>query len=270
MSDWVETRRRDGARIPYRVQQPEAPVEGAQRTIVLVPGLGNSSRLFGTLPQTLARLGFCAVSYDPPGLGRAGDGAPPWTFEAALDDLETLLDTLELERAEFLATSMGGKVTLGFAARAPERVERAVLYGTECLGGPRARAIYELFEVAFGLQPASEVVRVMRPLLFGRSFQKRRERVVDDILRGYAPSEADRATTQCQIAALKAIDFAAFLPAVTAEVVCHAGLEDSLVDVEDIRDTARSLPNGRFVEVPEAGHSMLLENPKVCLQALER
>ncbi|MCA8971802.1 MAG: alpha/beta fold hydrolase [Planctomycetes bacterium] len=262
LSAWREAASADGSVIPWRIGEDE----GAP--LLLVPGLGNSSRLFGTLPRSLARLGWKPLLFDPPGLGRATDATRPWSFDAAIDDLLRVLDAAGIERATFLGTSMGGKLSIGFAARHPERIERAILYGTECLGGVRARAVYDMFDVAFRLASAGETVRALRPFLFGRSFQEEHASIVADMMRSYSPSDSEKRTSLAQVAAMKTVDFASLLEHVHAPMLLHAGLEDTLVDPADIHATAKRLPQGVARDVPRAGHSMLLENPSACLEAL--
>lgn len=262
LSPWRTATASDDVEIPWRVGETDG------RPLVLVPGLGNSSRLFGTLPRSLIRLGWKPLIFDPPGLGRASSAPRQWTFDQALDDIGRVLDAAGFERATFLGSSMGGKLTLGFASRFGDRVERGILYGTECLGNVRARSVYAMFEIAFGLPSAEETVRVLRPFLFGRSFQQEHGNVVDDMMRSYSPSVEEKRTSLAQVRSLLEIDFASFLPRVRAPMLLHAGLEDSLVDAADVRDTASALTHGSYVEVPRAGHSMLLENPTASLAAL--
>ncbi|HMQ22708.1 MAG TPA: alpha/beta hydrolase [Planctomycetota bacterium] len=262
LSPWLSAPTREGHSVPYR----HGMEDGAP--LLLVPGLGNSSRLFGTLPRSLARLGWQPIIFDPPGLGRAATSTRKWTLNAAVDDLAAVLDAAAVERATFLGTSMGGKLSIAFAARYPERIERGILFGTECIGGVRARAIYDMFDVVFRLPTAEATVRALRPFLFGRSYQEAHRQVVEDMVRSYAPSETEKRPSLDQVAAIRSCDFSELLPRVETPMLLHAGLEDSLVDAGDIHATAARLANGSVRDVPAAGHSMLLENPSVCLEAL--
>nr|WP_255326360.1 alpha/beta hydrolase [Sphingobium sp. EM0848] len=59
-----------------------------------------------------------------------GDSDPIWThrpIEQYADDLRAFLDALGIERAILVGVSIGGYITMDFARRWPERVERAVL-----------------------------------------------------------------------------------------------------------------------------------------------
>ena len=258
---WQLAARKDGAQVPYRAQ-------GEGRPILCVPGLGNSSRLFGTLPRTLARLGYRAYVYDPPGLGRMSSWSGTWTLANATSDIHAVLDAERIERCTLLGTSMGGKVSLAFAAQAGERVERAVLYGTEAVGSHHARAIYAFFHTVFTHVPTEELSSALRPWLFGASFLAAKPELVDDISRSFRPSVQERQTTLAQIAAIGQTDWADLLPQVKVPVLLHAGEEDTLVHSADIERTAAALTSGSYREVPRAGHSLLLENAEDCLRAL--
>jgi len=69
------------------------------------------------------------IRYDRRGYGRSADVGPPWTVEANIDDLETLLDAASAPAVVF-GHSFGGNVALGVAARRPELVCAVVIYET--------------------------------------------------------------------------------------------------------------------------------------------
>ncbi|HHI79590.1 MAG TPA: alpha/beta hydrolase [Planctomycetes bacterium] len=265
MNSWSSLSLPDGATLPFRL-------EGSGTPIVLIPGLGNSSRLFGTLPRTLARMGYEACVFDPPGLGRAGPARTPWSFEGAVRQLVLLLDHLGWRRCQLLGTSMGGKVALAFCAQlgGPHnvQVDKAWLFGTTALQTPRARAVYAFFDLVFRSFHGPDLGRALRPFLFGASFQKARPALVEDLSRNFTPSEEELRTTLAQIQAIQDTLLEPLLPRIQVPVDLHAGLEDSLVDPADIEECARLLPQGTYIPVPRAGHSMLLENPAGTLQRM--
>ena len=52
---------------------------------------------------------------------------PPWDFDAHVHDLLQTLDQVGIARCSWIGHSFGGRLALELAARAPERVDRAVL-----------------------------------------------------------------------------------------------------------------------------------------------
>lgn len=66
------------------------------------------------------------VALDLRGHGRSG-WEPPWDLATHVDDLLETADALGVERADWIGHSFGGRLVIELAARAPERVRRAVL-----------------------------------------------------------------------------------------------------------------------------------------------
>jgi pimeloyl-ACP methyl ester carboxylesterase len=74
------------------------------------------------------------VRYDERGCGLSDWQVPELTFESWVRDLETVVDTLGLERFDLLGISQGGPVAVTYAVRHPERVRNLILYGTYARG----------------------------------------------------------------------------------------------------------------------------------------
>jgi pimeloyl-ACP methyl ester carboxylesterase/DNA-binding SARP family transcriptional activator len=85
--------------------------------------------------------GQTLVRYDERGCGLSdwSVDATSFNLEAWVHDLETVVDTLGLERFPLLGMSQGGPIALTYAARHPERVSHLVIFGT-CASGTWRRA----------------------------------------------------------------------------------------------------------------------------------
>lgn len=84
------------------------------------------------------------VRYDERGSGMSDWNVPPgsFTLDAWLHDLETVVDTMGLERFALFGMSQGGPIAVRYAARHPERVSHLIVYGT-CARATWARATEE-------------------------------------------------------------------------------------------------------------------------------
>lgn len=95
--------------------------------IVCVHGLTSHAHAFdGFARRSCDR--FHVISVDVRGRGDSAwspDG--DYTMKAYTDDLEGLVDALGLRRFTLVGTSMGGRISMHYVARHPERVERLVL-----------------------------------------------------------------------------------------------------------------------------------------------
>jgi pimeloyl-ACP methyl ester carboxylesterase len=111
--------------------------EGAP--IVLVHGSGMSASTWGPMLPGLA--GRRVIAVDLPGFGLSDphDYSGRSLRTHAVAQLTSLLDALELERAPFVGTSLGGMWALCLALDAPERVSGVAALGVPALALPGMR-----------------------------------------------------------------------------------------------------------------------------------
>lgn len=74
-----------------------------------------------------------------------------WRVEECVDFVGRLLDEFGLKRANLVGVSMGGAFVLGFALRAPERVERLILVDSAGLGDEIPGGLLSYFRVRLPL-----------------------------------------------------------------------------------------------------------------------
>ena len=92
--------------------------QGTGPAVLLVPGLGADTRLFGGVIGPLA--GTCQViAFDPRGAGRSEKPPGPYTVEQMANDAHGLLDVLGIEHAVVVGYSMGGRIALSLALDHP-------------------------------------------------------------------------------------------------------------------------------------------------------
>lgn len=101
---------------------------GTRSPVVCVPGLTRCARDFTELTSRLAQ-DRLAVAVDLRGRGRSDRDptAQSYTLGVYADDMVQLCDALELERAVWIGTSLGGLVSMDVGALAPNRVAGIVL-----------------------------------------------------------------------------------------------------------------------------------------------
>ncbi len=69
------------------------------------------------------------IRYDERGCGLSDREVTDLSFESWVDDLETVVDSIGLDRFPLLGVSQGGAVAIAYAVRHPERVSHLILYG---------------------------------------------------------------------------------------------------------------------------------------------
>lgn len=104
------------------------PVPAGQIPVVLVHGLGMSSRYMVPLARRLAA-DVPVYSPDLPGFGLSGKPRRILTVPGMADALAAWMDSMGIGRAALVGNSLGCEVLVALAVRHPDRVERLVLQG---------------------------------------------------------------------------------------------------------------------------------------------
>jgi pimeloyl-ACP methyl ester carboxylesterase len=122
----------DGAAIAYACTGEGPPLVKAANWLNHLE-LDWTGPVWGRLFQGLSNT-HSLVRYDERGNGLSDWDVPDLGFEAFVRDLETVIDTLGLERFPLLGISQGCAVSIEYAARHPERVTKLILLGGYAAG----------------------------------------------------------------------------------------------------------------------------------------
>lgn len=95
---------------------------GQGPAVVFLHGLAGFRQLWSDAVARTRAGGFRCISYDHRGHGESSDAPAPWTIRDLADDLASVLDDLDIERACIVGHSMGGRVMFDFALERPDRV----------------------------------------------------------------------------------------------------------------------------------------------------
>ena len=120
---------KDGLRLHARDYPADDATGAAGRPPLLcLPGLTRNARDFAGLAERLAGE-WRVIAVDFRGRGESAHAKDPMTYVPATygEDLELLLDRLGIERFAAIGTSLGGIVTMLFAANARHRLAGALL-----------------------------------------------------------------------------------------------------------------------------------------------
>ncbi len=99
---------------------------GDKPTLVLIHGLANAIQIWdGILPRLAQR--FRVIAFDLPGFGEADRPVAAYDSAFFADQLRAVLDTLAIDRAHLVGSSLGAGVIVRFSDRNLDRIDRAVL-----------------------------------------------------------------------------------------------------------------------------------------------
>ena len=253
--------------------------------LILLHGHGNEAHLWDDFVPCVA------PHYRVLAVDQRGHGDSDWDPDGRYDtefmirDLEALTAALEIDRFVLIGFSMGGRVSMGFAGRHPERLAGLVLVdiGPELdargvfrigqeMETQRAPLFSSLDEYASLLSlnyPAGQPHALMRMARHGLRAREDGlfELKMDPKMRGARPVDdearaREEAFVEEQWRALAALPCPTLVVRGAASDILSPEIADKMVD--------EVLQKGRLEVVPQAAHSVATDNPRGFEEAVSR
>lgn len=268
----------DGLKVFLR----DYPAEGGERglPVICLHGLTRNAADFEVVAPRMAARGRRVLAFDVRGRGRSDRDPVPARYipPTYVGDVVVAMNSLALERAIFVGTSMGGLMTMLAAVMAPGRVAGAVLNDVgpvlntsgltriaQYVGKTPPQASWDDLTALIKVSQAAAFPDADEA--FWSAFARRTGRALPDgrVEFDYDPAIA-HIFDQPQAAAPDLTPvFKALLPVPT--LVVHGVLSDILLP-EGIAAMQALKPDLEVAEVPRVGHAPTLEEP-AAWQAIE-
>jgi pimeloyl-ACP methyl ester carboxylesterase len=239
---------------------------GSGPPVVLIHGFPLSAASWEKQTAALLAAGHRVITYDRRGFGRSSKPSVGYDYDTFADDLNNVLTTLDIEKADLVGFSMGtGEVTRYIGKYGTERVRKAVLIGTlgpfllRTADNPEG-ADASVFE---GIKTAIKADRPAFLLGFLHNFYNYdvtcgklvSERVVED--------NWNVAVQASAIATLKCVDtwLEDFREDISKNnvptLILHGDADRILPPDATSRRQAKLIKDVRFIEIPGGPHGML-------------
>ncbi len=251
----------DGTTLAYSVAGEGPP---------LVKSANWLNHLEADLASPLWRHWICALTtirsvwrYDERGNGLS-DWNAPLSFEAFVDDLESVVDAAGLDRFDLLGVSQGAAVAIAYAVRHPERVRKMHLWGGYAVGWARRGSSEEIARREAMLELSRQGWALDNPAfrqMFTSMFLPQANQEQEDYF-----NEMQRVTTSAEnsVALQRVfgqIDVSGLLGKVTTPTLVGHSTRDAVVPFEAGRALAARIPGARFIAVESPNHLLLETDP---------
>ena len=204
------------------------------------------------------------LRYDERGNGLSDWNLEDLSFEKMVLDLETVVDTAGLDRFDLFGVSQGCAVSIAYAVRHPDRVQRLLLYGGYARGWARRgnpreaelrRAMLTLIEQGWAQESAA--FRRLWSSIYMPDATAEQVASFDELQRRTTSPRNAVALTRT----FSEIDVTDLLPRVTAPTLVLHMREDAAVSFEEGRRMAAGIPRSRFVMLNGRNHIPIPQDP---------
>lgn len=244
--------------------------------VMMIHGLAGQAHVFDGIANHLATR-YHVYCLDVRGRGESAWGPPnDYGVDTYVADLEAVREALGLQHFALVGTSMGGLISLNYAPRFPERVDRVVLNDV----GPEIdpEGLKRILSYVGG---APEMFADMKAVIryYKEHYAPMVEHLAEDQIADFARYNVRKSDTGVYVwkmdpavragaAPAASMDQWEALKAMVCPVLVLRGALSDVLSSPIAQRMVETLPNGRLVEVPGVGHAPVLTEP-VAVRALD-
>src|SRR5437868_508089 len=200
------------------------------------------------------------IRYDERGNGLSDWNCADLSFNAWVDDLESVVAAAKLDRFPLLGISQGGAVAIAYAVRHPEKVSHLILYGSYARGWITRDSPEEIEQrqaqltlVRLGWGKDNPAFRQLWTSLYAPDATPEQAQSFNDLQRiSTSPENAVKLLTE-----MGKIDVFDLLPQVKVPTLVLHCRDEAGVPFEEGRTLAAMIPGARFVPLEGRNHLLL-------------
>jgi eukaryotic-like serine/threonine-protein kinase len=200
------------------------------------------------------------VRYDERGNGLSDWNCNDLSFNAWVDDLESVVDAAGLDRFPLLGISQGGSVAIAYAVRHPEKVSHLILYGAYARGWAKRDSPEEIEQrqaqltlVRLGWGKDNPAFRQLWTSLYAPDATPEQAGAFNELQRiSTSPDNAVKLLTE--MGNIDVVDLLSQVKVPTLVLHCR---DEAGVPFEEGRMLAGTIPGARFVPLEGRNHLLL-------------
>lgn len=233
---------------------------GAENTsrppLVFIHGAGGTHLHWP--PQIRRLTGQRIFALDLPGHGKSG-GVGSQSIADYVRTVIDFLDAIHFNSAVFIGHSMGSAIALTLALEFPKRTLGLGLVGS----GARLRVHPQILESCANESLFPHAIKLINDAEFGANVNPRLKELAAHRMNEIRPSVLHGDFLACN-----EFDAMSRLGEISKPVLILCGAEDILTPVKYSEYLRDHIPGSRLVSFPDAGHMVMLEQPKEVAYAL--
>lgn len=248
--------------ISFRNSDISFSEKGKGEVLVLLHGFLEDSRVFEAYQDTFSA--HCrTIIIDLPGHGASGTLGYVHTMDTMAHAVHAVLSHLQIEACVMIGHSMGGYVTLAFAAHYPAMLQGFGLFHSFAAADSDQKKLDRQRTIDLVMRSSATMIEAAIPSLFAAA---QRDTLQDAI--SILVENAKAYTPQGIVANIRGLmarpDRAEVLRTTALPVLIIHGLEDPVIATDVMRNQAKLPQHITYAELDGIGHMGYLEAPDIC------
>jgi 3-oxoadipate enol-lactonase len=204
---------------------------------------------------------YRVLQYDCRGQGQSDHPSDPYSMEGHADDLASLLNALDIDRAHIAGISYGGEVAQAFALQYPEMARSLFLADTASEVGAQLRYAILSWMDALEMGNSEAFFNATVPWNFSAAFIEANPGLLEDAKKRYATLDFPAVVRLCRC--FLELNLTSRLQEIACPACVVVGEKDLLKGIEYARILESGISGAELHIIPGAGHASCWENPAV-------
>jgi len=229
-----------------------------EKPLIVLHGWGSNKQVMMPLAKELSSLRDCYV-LDLPGFGNSSVLDQPWNVSDYADLIQQFIQDLELEKADLLVHSFGGRIALKLCARpgAKELIGKVLITGG---AGMKPRRSWKYFLKKYTAKLLKAPFYILPPSLREKALNWLRQTSIWQML---GSSDYSKLSGVMRETFVKTVTeyLEPCLPQIPHEVLLLWGRNDDATPLYQAERMEKGIENAALVVIDHAGHYAFLDRP---------
>jgi pimeloyl-ACP methyl ester carboxylesterase len=243
--------------------------------LLLIMGYGGSMNNWDQVLLKKLSKNHVVIVFDNRGVSSTESGNKSFTISRFANDTVGLMNALHINKTDLLGFSMGGFIAQYIALNYPEKINKLVIYASNC-GGDES-TLPTTTDLAQNLQYQSrsfeDILNVVIATLFPAEWIQKNPKEVEQVKEGFrVPPVISMETIQKQVNAISSWyenGVCNQLNTIDKPSLVLVGAKDILTPQNNSLTIAENIPNSWLVRIQEGGHGVMYQYPDKLYSILE-
>ena len=230
--------------------------------VIFSNSLGSDLRLWDSQVEALKDK-FCIIRYDTRGHGYSSKFEGPFSFDMLENDVISILDELNIEKANFVGLSIGGMTSLGLALKHQKRFNKIVCCAARAdMPAPMKESWNERISIV-KKNGTDGVVNSSIERWYSEEFRNNPNNMVKiDLATEMIKNTSVEGYIGC-CEAIKNLDYLKELSTINKDILYISGENDIGAPAMTMEEMHHLTPNSKYESIPGAAHILNIEAPEL-------
>lgn len=241
--------------------------------LLFIPGFSATMDIWDPILLDKLSSNHTIILFDNRGIGKTTVGNKTWSIEQFANDTAGLIDALGIKKpVDILGLSWGGYVAQELALTNPQKVNKLILYGTDCGGKATILSPQITPEIGRSVESGNASADTFVSMFFPKEWIKENGVYVQKIFSAMTPSFLSTSKENIQHQAQTTYNWKGAcdrLSNINKPTLIITGTDDMVRPPANSLLLAQKIPGAWLVQIKGGGHGVMWQYPEKVIRILE-